>query len=131
MGKDWNYARLSQLAKANGGPEKLVEKLVQKGIELGKNQSNKKLGILLPVVAFASLGIGVISAKLIDKYKFKKDKISAEEIAEAKNEIITGIKEYDKMVESNPEIEPLPELSQEEADKEIDELYEDIISNEE
>ena len=29
--KTWNYANLSKLAKANGGPEELVDKLVNSG----------------------------------------------------------------------------------------------------
>ena len=39
MNKDWNYAKLSKLAKENGGPESLLEKMItaskQKGYNIG------------------------------------------------------------------------------------------------
>ena len=82
----WNYAELSKLAKANGGPEKLIGLLV--------NSGKKKM---IPVVGAAVLGgvaltLGV--RKLISHFSKLKDE-SDKLVEEAKQEIIQGIKEYD------------------------------------
>lgn len=90
----WNYAELSKLAKANGGPERLVELLV--------NSGKKKM---IPAVGIAVLGgvaltLGV--QKLIAyfaKLKGESDKL----VEEAKQEIIQGIKEYDAEQENKEE----------------------------
>lgn len=45
MGKiHWNYAILSHMAKLNGGPEVLVEKLINSGVIKGRKS-------MLPIVA--------------------------------------------------------------------------------
>lgn len=80
--KMWDYANLSKLAKENGGPEELVNKLVNSG----------KLQ-MLPWV-FVSFGCGVAAAKLVQYFKKIKAK-SAAELEDAKQEVIRGIKEYD------------------------------------
>lgn len=90
----WNYAELSQLAKEAGGPEKLVEQLIESGKASGRTE-------MLPLVAAAAAaGFGI--AKLIDHFttKVKESKAAVEE---AKAEIIQGIKEYDasREVEEN------------------------------
>ena len=51
----WNYAELSKLAKANGGPEKLIELLVKSG--------EKKV---LPWVELAFAG-GVITTIVVQE----------------------------------------------------------------
>lgn len=82
----WNYAELSKLARANGGPEKLVDLLV--------NSGKKKM---IPIVGAAVLGgvaltLGV--QKLIAHFSKLKD-VSDKLVEDAKQEIIQGIKEYD------------------------------------
>jgi len=82
----WNYAELSKLAKANGGPEKLVDLLVKSG--------EKKV---LPWVGVAFAG-GIaltVSVKKIIEYFSNKKAISTAEIESAKKELIQGIKDYD------------------------------------
>lgn len=92
----WDYAELSKAAKEAGGPEKLMDTL----IESGKDSGHKEM---LPVVAIA-LGIGALGyagiSKLV-KYFKKKKKISPEAVEEAKAELIRGIEEYDA---AHPEI---------------------------
>ena len=80
--KTWNYANLSKLAKANGGPEELVDKLVNSG----------KLQ-MLPWIGVA-FGCGIAATKLVQYFKQLKAKSTAE-LEAAKQEVIQGIKEYD------------------------------------
>ncbi len=82
----WDYAELSKMAKESGGPEKLVELLV----ESGKKE-------VLPWVGVAFAG-GVALTACVQKaikYFSEKSKISAAEVAAAKQELIQGIKDYD------------------------------------
>ena len=90
----WNYAELSKLAKMNGGPEKLVDLLV--------NSGKKKM---IPAVGVAVLGgvaltLGV--QKLIAHFSKLKDE-SDKLLEDAKQEIIQGIKEYDAEQENKEE----------------------------
>ena len=80
--KTWDYANLSKLAKANGGPEELVDKLVNSG----------KLQ-MLPWVGVA-FGCGIVVTKLVQYFKQLKAKSGAE-LEAAKKEIVQGIKDYD------------------------------------
>ncbi len=82
----WNYAELSKLAKANGGPEKLVDLLIKSG--------EKKV---LPWVGVAFAGGIVLTIgiqKIIEYFSHKKT-ISSDEVESAKKEVIQGIKDYD------------------------------------
>lgn len=83
----WNYAELSRMAKEAGGPEKLVEDLIESGKTSGKVE-------MLPWVGLAAAaGFGL--SKLIDHLTAKiKESQAAGEAAKA--EIIQGIKEYDE-----------------------------------
>lgn len=82
----WNYAELSKLAKENGGPEKLVELL----IESGKKSVYPWIG-----VAFAGgVALTVVAQDAI-KYLKEKRQTSPLAVEEAKQELIQGIKEYD------------------------------------
>ena len=82
----WDYAELSKMAKANGGPEKLVDLLINSG----KRKMFPWLG--------AAVAVGVATTVLVQKaYKYLSDK-KAESNAEmelAKQELIQGIKDYD------------------------------------
>lgn len=64
----WDYAELSKAAKEAGGPEKLMDLL----IESGKDSGHKEM---LPVVAIA-LGIGALGyagiSKLVKFFKRKR-----------------------------------------------------------
>lgn len=86
----WDYAELSKAAKKAGGPEKLMDLLVESGRDAGHKE-------MLPVVGIAA-GIGALGyagiSKLV-KYFRKKKEISPEAVEEAKKELIQGIKEYD------------------------------------
>lgn len=86
----WNYAELSKAAKEAGGPEKLMDLLIESGKDTGHKE-------MLPVVGIA-LGIGALGyagiSKLVKFFK-KKKKISPEAVEAAKAELIKGIEEYD------------------------------------
>ena len=82
----WNYAELSAEAKKNGGPEKLVEKLI--------NSGKAEMVPWIGVAAVSGIAIGIGIQKLIDYFSAKKAE-SKEAIEEAKREIIQGIKAYD------------------------------------
>ena len=49
--ENWDYALLSERAKAAGGPEKLVEQLVEQGRQLGVKQTWSKVGIGFGIAA--------------------------------------------------------------------------------
>lgn len=82
----WDYAELSKMAKANGGPEKLVDLLINSG----KRKVFPWLG--------AAVVVGVATTVLVQKaYRYLSNK-KAESNAEmelAKQELIQGIKDYD------------------------------------
>lgn len=82
----WNYAELSKLAKENGGPEKLVELLV----DSGKKSVYPWVG-----VAFTGGVVLTIGVQNAIKYLKEKRKTSSLAVEEAKQELIQGIKEYD------------------------------------
>lgn len=80
--KKWEYAELSHMAKLNGGPDKLVKKLINSG----------KLK-MLPWVGVAFVG-GIVVDKGLD-YLMEKKKQHDEEVEAAKQALIQGINEYD------------------------------------
>lgn len=86
----WDYAELSMAAKEAGGPEKLMDLLIESGKDAGHKE-------MLPVVGIA-LGIGALGyagiSKLVKFFKKKKE-ISPEAVEAAKAELIKGIEEYD------------------------------------
>ena len=82
----WDYAELSKMAKANGGPEKLVNLLINSG----KSKMFPWLG--------AAVAIGAATTVVVQKvYKYLSDKKakSDTEVELAKQELIQGIKDYD------------------------------------
>lgn len=79
---EWNYAELSKKAKSMGGPEELINNLVQSG----KDQ-------MIPVVvvgSIVSVGIGVGITKLIDFCVNKVRKAKREEL-EARERLVNKI----------------------------------------
>ncbi len=87
MSKSWDYAELSKLAKENGGPENLVNILV----ESGKKQMIPWLGVALATGVVVTVGVQKAVA-----YLKEKRKESEKEAELAKQELIRGIKEYDE-----------------------------------
>ena len=84
----WDYAALSQAAKLEGGPEALVSKLLSDGISRGRAE-------MIPWI-FGALGVGsLITAGIYKGVKFLKEK-QERQIQKTKQEIIDGIKAYDK-----------------------------------
>ena len=84
----WNYAELSKLAKDAGGPEKLLEKMEFLYVSKGRKQ-------MIPFIGLAAVG-GFLIPKFINYYK-KSMQSDQVKIEQAKQEIITGIKEYDSI----------------------------------
>lgn len=83
----WNYAVLSKLAKANGGPEKLVDLLINSG----KRKMFPWIWVALTVGV-----LGTIAVQKVYRYLSGKKAESAIKVELAKQELIQGIKDYDK-----------------------------------
>lgn len=100
----WNYAELSKLAKSNGGPEKLVDLLVNSG---------KKS--MIPYIGLAAIFGSILtvgSQKVIKYFNTKKLK-SDTELSAAKQEIIQGIRDYDSQhLDSNCETSNVDEANE-------------------
>jgi hypothetical protein len=82
----WVYAELSKMAKANGGPEKLVDLLFNSG----KRKMFRWLGV--------AAAVGVATTVVVQqayKYLFDKKAESNTEMELAKQELIQVIKDYD------------------------------------
>lgn len=88
----WDYAELSKMAKANGGPEKLVDLLI--------NSGKRKM---FPWIGVAAL-FGIATTVVVQKaYKYLSKAESNTEIELAKQKLIQGIKDYDA---TNAEVQP-------------------------
>ena len=86
----WNYAKLSKLAKLNGGPENLVNIITKQGVRQGIRTGRLQM---IPIAIGAFL-IGISIKPLYDYFQGKKAKSLAEYEA-ARAELIQGIKAYD------------------------------------
>ncbi|WP_300385781.1 hypothetical protein [Clostridium sp.] len=83
----WDYAELSKMAKANGGPEKFLDLLI--------NSGKRKM---FPFIGVATV-VGAATTVVFQKaYKYLSDKKaeSNTEMDLAKQELIQGIKDYDE-----------------------------------
>lgn len=88
----WDYAKLSKLAYRYGGPEKLVNYLVNIGIKKGRHQ-------MIPAnIIFLITGLitGLALRSLIDHLR-RKAAQSESALEDAKAELIQGIKDYDEL----------------------------------
>lgn len=121
----WNYAELSQMAKALGGPEMLVKNLTKKGIEIGIKQAKGKYGLM---IGLGFLGGSVLTGLAFwTVYQFKKGKEPAiEDSSAAEQLLIDGIKAYDEEAKKNPEMGTLPEITREEAEARIDQYVQEV-----
>lgn len=86
----WDYAELSKAAKKAGGPEQLMDLLIESGKDQGQREMLPAVGIAFTLGALAYAGI----SKFV-KVSKKKNKIPPEEVESAKAELIKGIEEYD------------------------------------
>lgn len=108
---DWDYARLSKAAKQAGGPEKLIDMLVESGKATGHKE-------MIPLVFIAALvgALGYAGIQQLIKFFGEKD-IPLDEVEAAKEKLVRGIKEYDA---SHPEesAEDVKESKKEDEDSE-------------
>jgi hypothetical protein len=100
MGKVWDYAELSKLAKKFDGPKNMIEALQKssylKGFKAGKAaESPKKLlyGALGALAGAAALKIYEHFSKTEEPDN--SDELSAEERAAIEQELVSGIEQYD------------------------------------
>lgn len=100
MGKKWDYAELSKLAKKFDGPKNMVEALQKnsylKGFKVGKAMESPKK------IIYGALGVlvGATGLKIYEHLRRTEDankagELSEEESAAIKQELIAGIKQYD------------------------------------
>lgn len=121
----WDYAELSQMAKALGGPEVLVNTLTKKGIEIGIKQTKGKFRLMLEL---GFLGGSVITSLVfwaVNHYKKGKEP-AVKDSSAAEQLLIHGIKAYDEEAKKNPEMETLPEITREEAEAQIDQYVQKV-----
>ena len=99
----WDYAEFSHLAKLNGGPEALIQKIEMGGILKGRRQ-------MLPVAGAALLvGIAIPSvAKKVKGLFVPQPDVSPAAVAAAKEEIVAGIKAYDCEHPDGPVVDRQP-----------------------
>ena len=108
MARDWDYAKLSKLAKQNGGPKALLDKIITaskcKGYNIGFAKGldagyNKGVSDTLCVV-FIIVGVSLVthfSYKLYIKKIIKRFKETpSNKIEEAKKKLIVGIDNYNR-----------------------------------
>ena len=118
----WSYAELSQMAKAFGGPEKMLKALTKKGIEIGVKQARGKYTLIGMLGGIAISGFAVLAYSFL-----KKDETKAIEAGDtAEQLLVDGIKAYDEEVKKNPDMEPLPEISREEAEAKLDQFVQEV-----
>jgi len=86
---EWDYAKLSKAAKEAGGPEKLMDLLV----ESGRQKGHKEMAPIIIGAITLALFVGGGATSLINN--FKKKRISKQGVESAKKELIQGIKTYD------------------------------------
>ena len=94
----WNYAELSKAAKDAGGPEKLMDLLVQSGRDAGHKDMLPAIGIAMGIGALGYAGV-----KKVIQY-FKRRSVSPDAVEVAKKELIEGINEYDAMHPDSNEV---------------------------
>ena len=94
MPTDWDYAKLSKAAKEKGGPQKLVDELIDFGKELGKAEGRKDMRVYVELAGVIGILGGALLLKIYQLFNEKKE-ISPEAIEETKVMLINGIEKYD------------------------------------
>lgn len=86
----WDYSDMSKAAKAVGGPEKYAETLIASGRQ-------QMIPVVILGMGFAGLMVhfGPKIYKVITN-KITKSMVTRDEVQEAKETIVKGIKEYDQ-----------------------------------
>lgn len=82
----WDYAELSKMASVEGGPEELVNKLFNDGVEQGHKE-------MLPFL-FLFFGGGILIEKGVNYYMERRKKRKMD-IEKTEKELVQGIKDYD------------------------------------
>lgn len=83
----WDYAALSQVAKLEGGPEALVNKIYADGVSQGR------AGMAAWVIGAFALG-GLVAVGVLKGIDYI-EKRQEEKAQKTKQELIDGIREYD------------------------------------
>ena len=96
MGKNWDYSRLSQLAKKYGGPEKLMETVKRFSYQEGLKEGKIKQRPAIVIFSLLSFGIGFGTNKFYDYLKKrnveKSSEITVEDVEVAEEILISVIK---------------------------------------
>ena len=91
MAKDWPYAKLAEEAKKHGGPEQYVETLEKYGFQKG-------IIAMIPVCA-GCVGVYAHGGKIIQFCKDRLKFVSKRDAKLAKQNLVDGIKEVERMEE--------------------------------
>ena len=82
----WNYAELSKLAKESGGPEALMNILVQSG--------KKEMIPLVVISGITGIGIGVLGTKIVE-HMLDESNNNSLLVEQSKKELIDGIYNFE------------------------------------
>ena len=85
--RDRNYAELSKAAKEAGGPEAYIDFLEKVNRQKGRSE-------MLPWIVVSALGASLVTAKIVNVIKSRKQ-LKENEIEAVKSELIEKINEYD------------------------------------
>lgn len=102
MAQDWDYAKLSESAKAAGGPEQYVQEIEDNGKKIGREQMQPWIAVAFWGGAVCGIALWEGIKKLCKKCKANK-KSTQDKVALAKEEIINGINEYNATHEKTME----------------------------
>lgn len=100
---NWNYAMLSRMAKAAGGPEKLVETIISSSVSRGKR-------LMIPWILLAAAGGSAgtyFTMRAVDRWRSRRIG-EGEKTERAGAELVRGIREYDAAHSDGPDADAEP-----------------------
>lgn len=108
---DWEYAKMSVMAKYNGGPEAYINKIFNEGkatgynvgyaqgIEDGRTEVIGNIVYAISFVASATIFHYLMYRAHVKRTIKRISKIPSEYVEETKKELIEGIKKYDEFAD--------------------------------
>ncbi len=125
----WNYAELSKLAKACGGPEMLMRTLTSEGFEKGFRIAKGKYTIIGGIVGAAVTAVaGGIIIIAVNSHNKKQKIIFEEEFEKVSREMADRVREYKRSsdIYYDPEYNTTAEEPEQEQGQRIDDENSDV-----